>query len=79
MLLKRFARNNDTRRTDGSAAVPRRRLSDNTGNMPSAPRTFDETLEPTASSRHQFRRNQTLTGSSSESVASAAEMSGTIQ
>ena len=84
MLFKRFAGTKNKRRTDGSAAVPRRRLNDSAGSSvpesTSSVREFDVASEPVATGRrHQFRRNQTLTGSSSESVGSAAEMSGTIQ
>lgn len=82
MLFHRFRRNHKTtRRTDGTPAVPRRRLNptqNDNASVPSASQQggSDDTYE---SRRRQFMRNQTLTGSSSQSVTSAAEMSGTIQ
>lgn len=83
MLFKRrLTHSNSKRRTDGTAVVPRRRLND-AGTSPVAPMSMYSSDTPPESSatgrRQQFRRNQTLTGSSSDAVVSAAEMSGTIQ
>lgn len=78
MPLKRFIQKRGKRRTDGSAVVPRRRLtdSDGVGRVSDSSSQKDEFV---VSRRQHFSRNQTFTGSTSDAVSSAAELSGTIQ
>lgn len=67
------------RRSRQPSVVPRRRLSDSSSEQNGAAHQAGSAGGEYASRRQQFRRNQTITGSTSYQIASASEHSGQMQ